>query len=554
MNPVLYNEQERYFVNNGIGQLVESWIAEVSETLNGELELYLEYPANGRWFDEIKEFRYILAKPNDRDDEHAFRIYDLDKDSEPGIVKVKASSRTNMLGENLIKLLSYKNTPASQIYTHINNNMVLPSPISFRTDMTTSGNVDWEYRSPLNCALGEEGSMVQVFGGEIKRFNDHIFHYKRRGRDRVTTIRQDKNLDGFNQKVNTKALVTKILPYYTYYPTPPEGFKGITEPVTITGDVVSSPKVAKYPIEVIRPIDFSGYRDDIEATKIIVKKEKLKNGKIKETKTEVIDDVVTKENFIKMSKTYFTKINPGVDVPSVQLEVDLYQLSDSPEYDKFEKLEQISVSDTVDIWVKEYGIDVTVKVQNIVYDSLSEKVRTLTAGSTHTSNYQSQKGEYTQLVDSIKQYIDSSMDNTVQMAANGSNRIWSGATKPIEGMKEGDTWFETLEGGHTAIHQYEGGEWIFILDTTDTQTNKDLIDEQKLEINKAIDAANKANKEIDDAIKDAGFGSLKDAIEKGGVDIEIGGRNLLLDSGVDFVSGGSVTWNDYKGKSWTEVE
>lgn len=512
MIPILYKETEKEFRSNGIGQLDETIISETTEVLNGEFELYLEYPSTGQWFNEIKEFRYIQVIPNNQDEEHAFRIYEIDKTDDPESVKVYATTKSNELGDNLIEGFEYKKASPTMLYSQIKKSMLLPSNYNFVTDLTTLGNIDWKFRSPLNCILGEEGSMIQIFGGEIKRTNDYIYHYKRRGKDRVTSVRQDKNLDGFTQTVSTKGLVTKILPYYTYYPTPPEGFKGPVEPETMVIPIVTSAKAKDYPKEVLKAVDFSSYSDEIGATKTITKTEKLKNGKDKVTKTEVFDEKKTRENLIAKADTYFTSMYKGVDEPKVTIDVDLYSLADSAEYADLASLEHIGISDTVDVWVPKYDIDVTVKVKRLVFDNLTEKVISLSAGSSSTSTYQSQKGDYTQITDDIQAYIDSALDNTVHMAANGSNRIWTGATRPTEGVREGDTWFEPLPDGHMAIHHFDGVEWIFVMDTTDTTDNANRIEEAMKEIAKAQKAADDANKEINDAITNAGFTSLDEVI------------------------------------------
>ena len=98
MIPILYEETEVIFNHNGIGLLDESIVCEVTEVLNGAFDLYLEYPSDGRWAKELKDFRIISAKPNDRDEPHNFRIYEIEKDLNPQTIYVYATSITNDLG------------------------------------------------------------------------------------------------------------------------------------------------------------------------------------------------------------------------------------------------------------------------------------------------------------------------------------------------------------------------------------------------------------------------------------------------------------------------
>lgn len=469
MIPILYNETETEFLSNGIGQLHETLVAEVEEEFNGEFELYLEYPANGEWRDDIEEFRFILAKPNDSDDAHAFRIYDIDKDSEPGTVQVYASTKANDLGGNLVRKLKMSSSNPQSIMTQMKDNLEFPTNYEFVSDITKEKDVDWTRRNPLNCIVGEEGSLVHIFGGELKRTNDYIYLYNRRGTDKVTTIRQDTNLDGFRMSVSTKGVFTKILPFFTYYPEESD------TPETIVGDVVTSNKDENYPVTNIRPIDFSSYDDE----------------------------VTDKKSLNKKAKTYFTSMNTDADTPKVEIEADLEQLVDSPMYHKFKDLELIEVTDTVEVWVEDFGVDVELKVNKVVYDALEEKVKSIQAGSKSRTSQQAFRQEYKEAITSVEKYMSHGLDHVVMTAANNNNKIWRGTEEPEEGMREGDTWFKPIADGHTEIWNFDGVEWEFVIDTTDISTISEEVEE-------AIEAADKAANDIQEAIDDAGFSSLKD--------------------------------------------
>ena len=103
MIPILYNERETNFEHNGIGILNDTIDYEVFEERNGLLELELEYPSTGIWMSEITELRIIAAKPNDEDEPHRFRIYEISKDLETQTVIIHAASITNDLGVNIIQ-------------------------------------------------------------------------------------------------------------------------------------------------------------------------------------------------------------------------------------------------------------------------------------------------------------------------------------------------------------------------------------------------------------------------------------------------------------------
>lgn len=424
MIPILYSETETEFLSNGIGQLDETLICEVTESGHEQFDLYLEYPSKGRYMKEIQEFRYIQVKPNDTDEDHAFRIYDIDKETVDGVLRVYAETKTNDLGGNLVKNIELLDGTPQMAMDMMKSNLMLPSNYNFLSDITKKGDIQWERRNPLNCIVGERGSLIDVFGGEIKRTNDYIYLYRRRGRDRVTTIRPETNLDGLTMTVSTKGLVTKILPYYTHVLKDGDG------PETVYGDIVNSPNVDKYPVVVIRAVDFSTY-DDVEDLKSL-------NAK---------------------ASTYFTSINTEIDKPKVSLDVDITQISESPMYSHYKGLETISLTDTVEVWVEEFDIDVEVKVNTLVYDVLEEKVTQLSAGTKSMSLYQSSRNEYQQSLDSIEKYVSNGLDHAVQIAANDSNRVFRGPTEPNEGMRKNDVWYKPVGNGGIQLYLFDGVDW-----------------------------------------------------------------------------------------------
>lgn len=103
MRPILYEQDETLFRTNGIGILHDAEECKVTEARNGKFELEMTYPLQGDWTTELLQNRYILARPNDYDQPHAFRIYDTAVDLEANKVTVKAVTITDELSGVLIK-------------------------------------------------------------------------------------------------------------------------------------------------------------------------------------------------------------------------------------------------------------------------------------------------------------------------------------------------------------------------------------------------------------------------------------------------------------------
>ena len=86
----LFEKDEQSFSTLGLGVLADCYKCEVTNELNGEYELTLEYPMSGIHFDDLKEDRIIVCKPDRYSDEQPFRIYSISKPLNRQ-VKVKAA-------------------------------------------------------------------------------------------------------------------------------------------------------------------------------------------------------------------------------------------------------------------------------------------------------------------------------------------------------------------------------------------------------------------------------------------------------------------------------
>lgn len=428
MIPILYEANETNFNHNGICSLYGLLDYEVIEARNGEFELELIYPVDGLWFSELTDFRIILAEPNEIDEPHRFRIYEIKKSLDEQTVTVYASTATNDLGGNLVEKVVISDETPQQAMDKMKAALLEPTYYNFVSDIQTKSSTEWERRNPLNCIAGEAGSLIAYWGGEVKRTNDTIYLYSRRGKDNVTTIRPGKNLSGFEMTVSTKGLITAILPYFRYIP------DNETDYVTVYGTVVRSPLENNYPIHKITPVDFSGD-----------------------------ESIVTVEDLNEEASHYFTYYNPDCDKPKVNLEIDLMQLSDSSEYEKFKSLEQIGLTDTVTVWVEKFDIDVVVKVTEVTYNGMKRMVTKLVAGTPSVKFYDDVRNTYQQDINYLKDYIDSmenGVRNQIQLTADGKNTIFRGYTEPSADIaKVNDLWYKQLGGGAVEMMQFDGAYW-----------------------------------------------------------------------------------------------
>ena len=273
MRPILYEQDETLFRTNGIGVLHDAEECKVTEVRNGKFELEMVYPLQGEWMTEILQNRYILARPNDYDQPHAFRIYDTAVDLEANHVTVKAVSITDDLAGNLVKPFSasFPITP-NGAWSIVTAAVVDPIRYRFWSDISAA----YDFGNPeatniLSLINGEDNSMVKTYGGEVKRENDTIYLFRRRGRDHVTTIRPRKNLKNIKITTNMNGKFTRILPFAKYTP---EGEN--QQEQTIYGDIITSDHYDDYYVKRIVPIDVSKKLNDYKQQQKAARKEQLK--------------------------------------------------------------------------------------------------------------------------------------------------------------------------------------------------------------------------------------------------------------------------------------
>ena len=419
LKPILYEANTVDFNNNGLGALTEAMFSQVTEERNGIFELSVVYPMSGKLYDRISEHMLLKVKPNKVDDPHVFRIYSLQIDSIAQTVSIDASTKSNELVNNLVKDLAIENTTPQVALGLMKQSLVLPTDYDFISDITSSNSTRWTNRNPLNCIAGEEGSLVDVFGGEIKRGNRTIWLYANRGVDNPNIIRHGKNLQGFTVEYSTKGMTTAILPYFN------EKIEDSSETQMVYGDIVYSQYANNYPFIYLVAMDYSSEEEVTDLTTLNTK-----------------------------ASNYFTEHN-GIDKPSMSATVDMQDLSDSSEYKRFKSLEHIQLCDTVTVYSKKHKVNLTAKVTRIIFDTLLEKNVSLELGSIRTSLTDSIKQGYTNTIQDLQQNIY----QTIETAANGKNRVFRGVEEPITGMIKNDVWYKPVNDGEIEMYVFDGATW-----------------------------------------------------------------------------------------------
>ncbi|MBS5955082.1 MAG: phage tail protein [Paraclostridium bifermentans] len=304
------------FDNNGLGVLNELIVAEVTEELNGQYYLEIEYPANSKKSIYFKEFNIIKA------DEQLFRIYKVEKVQDiDKRIKVYANHIYYDLANYFIE--DERPTNAS-VKTAMQKAMIsdLPTIYTVDSDIIIANTLYMVEMSPAEAMF----KIIDRWGqGELIRDNYDIKILKQRGKDNGVLIKYGKNINGLKITIDTTNVVTKL------YPKGANGIK-LTE---------------KY-------INVLNWDSDLYPPFPIIKKVELK---------EAADEVTLRKMASELAET--------IGLSSINIQVDFIELSKSNEYSKFKDLEKVNIGDIVTVRHREFNIDVKVKVIKVKKDLLT---------------------------------------------------------------------------------------------------------------------------------------------------------------------------------------
>ncbi|EGO9395913.1 hypothetical protein DQ177_08760 [Enterococcus faecalis] len=417
MIPVIFKPGEKDFTTNGLGRLIDATRCEITEEANGKYELEMDYPAISRFSDYFENGYQIKAKPNDLEEYHIFEIKQTFKDTFTNSIVIYAQSRTYKLGNRQVRLVTVDNRNGAEAMRLIEQNMDEPCDIKLYSDINTASSTVFEARNVLNCIAGEQGSLLQYWGGEIKREPFKLSLLRRRGRDNVGTVRYGKDLKGLTIKFDWQSIVTKVLPFAELQ----SGADGTSQ--RIYGDAVKSEYINKYPDVYAQYVQF--------------------------TEDQGVKDL---SSLNKAAGKYFTTLYPGSDKPKVSIELEIEKLTDSEEAKEFAKMRNYNLFDTFTVYHKFYDIDIQTKVTGIVYDALAEKTIKITAGDIQVAFYKQQSQDFQEAIKTLtkKDYMSNFIDYITDL---------------INGVKGGSILQYPKNRPHT----------LYFMDTDSTDTAKNVI-------------------------------------------------------------------------------
>ncbi len=457
-------------LDNGIGVLSDAIKAFAEEELNGLFEFEMEYDSEGFLVDELKEERIIKAKAQDKLGYQLFRIYSITKNHENDNLIIKAQHITYDLANNFVKELNANNMTKQQVMKLIGSSAVTPHAFNLTSPNNTTRSSTKLYRTnPLQMIGGMQGSILQIWGGQIERDNFNLIMHDRRGHDDGVKVTYEKNITGLEAVFDISNVITRIFPFVFKEEKENEPEKLMT----ISGEYVDSPLINDYDVIRTQPIDFS----DDERINI--------DGTDEQIRTQLTN----------LAHAYFDET--GNDKAKVELGVQFAHLWETEEYKNVAPLELVGMGDTVGINHSKLKVDATAIVNYIRYDCIAEINEEVKLGSVKA-----------RLSDSVSKF-------------DGKTKTYWGPDEPTEGMSEGDLWFKIVDNDYTRTYRYDGIEWQLIVDM-DSQQAKVEAQQAKNRAEEAYDNANIATQNAIESIGIAqeGFDKAQDALLQSGQAID----------------------------------
>ena len=389
MSMVLFPSGATTFETQGLGSVVDAISCNVHEVLNGEYELEMQYPITGTQYGNLQNRRIIFSKHDPYSDPQPFRIYRITRPMN-GIVTIYARHVSYDLAGIPVGVFDANN--AQSAMQGLKNNSLVANPFLFETTMPTVANFSCQYPQPCRNLLGgQEGSILDVYGGEYEWDEWTVHLQSRRGSDNGVRITYGKNLIDIEQDENIANLKTGIIPYWID---------------SETGEVIySSPQIIQAPGEFnfssVVPVDFG----------------------------EQFESQPTPQELAEAGQEYITDNKVGV--PTVSIDLSFAQLEQYSLYESTEALERVRIGDTVHVFFAQLGINVSSRVVETNYDPILNRYNSVSVGSVRANiagtiaDQQQQIDDLTQnptLSSAFKKAV-TSLTQTILGAKGGSVRF-----------------------------------------------------------------------------------------------------------------------------------
>lgn len=377
MIPVLFDSKATDFSTNGLGRLTDAISCTVTEERNGSFELEMTYPIQGIHYSDISYSMIIVAKPSRKNTYQAFRIYEMSKPLD-GQVTIKARHISYQL--SYIPTVPFSADTAIGALNGLKSYATENCPFTFESDVTTAGSFIFQVPYSIRSLLGgQDGSVLDTFGGEYEWDNWRVILHSSRGSNNGVVLRYGKNITDLTQEESIENTVTGIFPYW---------YKEVSSTVDTEdddGNTTSETTTSQVLVKLDSPVQ----SDNAENFPYHL-------TEVKDFTSEFENEPTTDQ--LKEYTEQYIKEN-DIGVPTVSVDVSFVNLRDTEEYKDYAVLQDVNLCDTVTVLFEDLGVSTTAKVNKTEFDVLNERYNSIEVGdpsSDLSSTIESQLEEISQ--------------------------------------------------------------------------------------------------------------------------------------------------------------
>lgn len=204
MYPTIHDFTANNLTTQGYGALSDCISCDITEELNGGFTLELQYPLNGIHSEYLQTGNIIMVKPSHNQRKQPFRISQLRKSFSNNIMVYANHISYDLTGYPVPPTVTFNSL--TETIDGMNNaswsyGSAVFHQFTFATDMTSSKSISLPAIQTMRSWMGgQEGSILDVYGGEWEYDTFNCFLKARRGTDTGIRISYGKNLAEYEKQ------------------------------------------------------------------------------------------------------------------------------------------------------------------------------------------------------------------------------------------------------------------------------------------------------------------------------------------------------------------
>lgn len=341
----IYDKNTTEFNNNGYGILSDAVVANVTEMLNDEYSLLIEYPVKGNLAEYLVEENIIKAEVG-TGNLQLFRIKQVEKTITR--IKVYAFHIFYDLLDNFVLESSSNEVNCQTALSNLLTSTESPNPFEAFSDISITASQNIEMQNPVEAILGDkDNSIINLYKGELKRDNFKVRILSRLGIDNGVKISLGKNINSINISTVSTSIVTRAIPV---------GYNKLLLPEIY----VDSPKINEYPEPKYIKVEYPDIKVDPE------------NEDAYGTLEEAYAEMRRRVGLI------FSEYH--MDQPVINIKVDWVELSQVEGYkERYSNIEKVELGDTVSVEL--YGNTYNTRCIKRIYNVLLKRAEFFEIGT-----------------------------------------------------------------------------------------------------------------------------------------------------------------------------